>query len=121
MRCERLDHRSNRGILLDVERRLYTLERILIIMAEDFSKLAAAVALVGSEIDAVVTELQNPAVDNNNQATIDALTSKLTDAASALGSALPPAAAPASGGPAAGDPNTSPPADGTSSGDQTPA
>lgn len=126
MRCERLDHRSNRGILLDLERRLDTLERILIIMAEDFSNLSAAIDTVTTEIAEAVAILQNPAVDNNNQATIDQLTAKLTGASGALGGALPASASSGtttgSAGPAAGDPNTSPaPADGSTTGDQTAA
>jgi hypothetical protein len=125
MRISRFDPRSNREILLDLERRFETLERILIIMAEDFSKLTAAVDTVVTEITAVVQELQNPATDNNNQSTIDSLTSRLETAAASLASAVPAGSSTGSGsdtsGATGGDSTGGAPADGSQSSDVTPS
>jgi hypothetical protein len=76
-------------------RALIRIERKLNLMANDFSQLTAVIDNVVAEIAEVVAILQNPAVDNNDQAIIDALVAKLNPAASSLGSVLPaPAPAP---------------------------
>lgn len=81
------------------------------IMSNDFTALSAAIDNVTAEIAAAVAILSNPAVDNNDQSVIDALTAKLTGAASTLGGALPAAPAPV---------ETPAPTDGTGSTDVTP-
>lgn len=58
-------------------------------MVNDFASLSAAIDAVATEIAEAVALLQNPVVDNNDQATIDALTARLSAAADALKGALP--------------------------------
>lgn len=83
-------------------------------MANNFEGLKAAIAAVEAGIRQVAEAIANPAVDNNDQATIDGLTGQLTAAADALAAAT--AAEVAEDGTA----ETAPPADGSGSGDVTP-
>jgi hypothetical protein len=85
----------------------------LLIMANNFSGLSAALDAVVAGIQEVAAAIANPAVDNNDQAVIDGFTAKLTAAADALKSAT--AAEVVEDGAA-----VTPPADGSGSGDVTP-
>lgn len=53
-------------------------------MAMNFEKLTAAVDRISSEVTEVVDIIKNPRVDNNDQAVIDDITSRLEGAADAL-------------------------------------
>lgn len=53
-------------------------------MSNNFDRLTAAVALVGTAVVDVAAAIRNPAVDKGDQATIDALASQLEAAAAAL-------------------------------------
>ena len=82
-------------------------------MANNFAALTAAVDAVAAEISAVAAAIANPAVDNNDQPTIDALTARLTAAADALKAATAAENAEDGG-------TTAPASDGSDSGDVTP-
>lgn len=56
-------------------------------MSNNFDALSAALAGVEDGIRSVAEAIANPAVDNNDQATIDGLTARLTAAADALAAA----------------------------------
>lgn len=56
-------------------------------MANDFTGLKAALAAVEDGIRSVAAAIANPAVDKNDQTTIDGLTAQLTAAADALAAA----------------------------------
>ena len=53
-------------------------------MSNNFDRMNAAVEAVGAAVLDVATAIRNPAVDKNDQATIDALSTKLEAAAAAL-------------------------------------
>ena len=53
-------------------------------MSNNFDRLTAAVTLVGGAVVDVAAAIRNPAVDKNDQATIDALATQLEAAAAAL-------------------------------------
>lgn len=85
-------------------------------MSNDFSGLTAAIDAVAVGISEVAAAIANPAVDKNDQATIDALTAKLNGMVAALTAAT--AAENAEDGTTA---TTEPaPADGSGSTDVTP-
>jgi hypothetical protein len=71
----------------DLYQRVTLLEKGFIVMANDFSALDAALAGVEQAIRDVAAAIANPAVDNNDQATIDAITARLGAAADALAAA----------------------------------
>jgi hypothetical protein len=58
-----------------------------IIMANNFERLEGAVSRVADEVEAVAQAIANPSVDNNDQAVIDDLSSRLEAAADSLRSA----------------------------------
>lgn len=91
-----------------------TLSKGFKLMANDFSGLKAALDAVVEGINAVAAAIANPAVDNNDQAVIDSLTTQLQAAASALSAAT--AAEVAEDGTTV----TPTPADGSGSTDVTP-
>jgi hypothetical protein len=64
-----------------------TLSKGFELMANDFSGLKAALDAVVAGINSVAAAIANPAVDNNDQAVIDSLTSQLQAAAAALSAA----------------------------------
>jgi hypothetical protein len=57
------------------------------VMANNFSRLNDAVTSVANEVAAVAAAIRNPASDNNDQAVIDDLSTRLESAAEALRSA----------------------------------
>lgn len=59
----------------------------MILMSNNFERLNAAVTLVGLNVAAVAEAIRNPAIDNNDQAVIDALAGQLEAAASILAAA----------------------------------
>jgi hypothetical protein len=73
--------------LKELYHRVLILEKGFIVMANDFSGLDAALAGVEEAIREVAAAIANPAVDNNDQAVIDAITARLGAAADALGAA----------------------------------
>jgi hypothetical protein len=62
-------------------------EEGVVIMANSFNEMTAAVDRVADSVRAVADAIANPAVDNNDQAVIDDLTSRLNSAADALDAA----------------------------------
>jgi hypothetical protein len=60
------------------------IEEGTIILSNDFSRLQTAVNLVAANVLAVAEAIRNPAVDKNDQATIDSLAESLEAAAAAL-------------------------------------
>lgn len=129
MRCESLDNRSNRGILLDIERLLMQLGRITLMADQDFatqlSRLQQDVAAETNQITAAETLLSglsaamkasanDPAAISALADTIEAKTAELAAAVAANTPAAPPAPTPTPTPAAA-------PADGSTTGDQTPA
>lgn len=60
-----------------------TLEGIMF-MANNFDRLTAAVALIGTAVVDVAAAIRNPATNLSDQPTIDALASQLETAAAAL-------------------------------------
>jgi hypothetical protein len=67
--------------------RLQFLEEGFIIMANDFSGLNAALDAVAAGLAEVAAAIANPAADNNDQATIDAITARLGGFADQLSAA----------------------------------
>lgn len=57
-------------------------------MANDFTALAAAIDLVANAVTEVAAAIRNPAVDNNDQGTIDTLAGRLEAIGAALSEAL---------------------------------
>jgi hypothetical protein len=64
-----------------------TLSKGFELMANDFTGLKAALDEVVAGINSVAAAIANPAVDNNDQAVIDGLTTQLQAAAAALSAA----------------------------------
>jgi hypothetical protein len=62
-------------------------EEGVVIMANSFNEMTAAVDRVAASVRSVADAIANPAVDNNDQAVIDDLTSRLNSAADALDAA----------------------------------
>jgi hypothetical protein len=113
-----VDLRSTNNALLLIAAAILTHAKVIkegnIHMANNFSALTAAIDAVLGGIQEVAAAIANPAVDKNDQATIDALTAKLTTAAAALQSAVVAENA------EDGATTTADPADGSGSGDVTP-
>jgi hypothetical protein len=77
-----------------LEKLIHLLELSLVVqlkgiqsMSNNFEALSAALAGVEDGIRSVAEAIANPAVDNNDQATIDGLTARLNAAADALAAA----------------------------------